>query len=210
MCLQCPRWDQSSLSSSQLNMTHPPLISQVQGNNSNNNIDKIKEMVAIYEAAQLYELLIAFRSRGKKHSSTTGMPKTNAEENAVWSSCFYFNCGECHHCPEGNLDAGMQSRLMGEDSDGDLYVWRLGVKPMHLLILFAEDCSLCYLHLRLAIHWEKWVTVTMWYLATGFRYNTVSHLFGISTEQSRSTQWPISTHVGVVCGLTSKLHLHLC
>lgn len=47
------------------------------------------------------------------------MSKLKAEENAVLCSCFDLSC-QCHHCPEDDLFAGTQSRLL-EDSYRDHY-----------------------------------------------------------------------------------------
>lgn len=76
-------------------------------------------------------LCACFSPRGKKLSLSAGMPKQNAEENAVLCSCFDFSWGQCHHCPEDDRDAAWRSRLVGEDSDGALYGWRPDIKSMY-------------------------------------------------------------------------------
>lgn len=148
-------------------------------------------MVANHEAALLYGLLLAFQSPGRSRLWQLECQMPKSEENAVLCSCFYFSCGQCHHCPEDNLDVGTQSRLMGEDSDGDLYGWILGVKPTwaYALSNAAHVVVVCglktQLHLHLCSMWSQCVP------------DHLRRWFG------RSDHNPSSMHLGCIYTCTS-------
>lgn len=134
-------------------------------------------MKIIREAARWTSLLYKCRRRkkGKKRLSL-GMFRVKVEENAVLCSCFDLSC-QCHHRPEDHLYA---VRLVGEDSDVDLYGWRLTVKPLYAPWNLYLRRTAGVFQSRHWHHLEGRVAVTFWYFATGwslFSFAVIPRLF---------------------------------